>query len=65
MAVARVCDICGKTTTKYFYSISVEKCLFFKHDRENCIDYSDKSNYELCPECMNKFKNFIVSNKKE
>ena len=64
MSLARVCDRCGKTATEYFYSISSKKCSFEKWSfgKFNCeddISYSDKNYYELCSECMDKFKNFI------
>ena len=65
MALARVCDRCGKTTTKYFYGISVEKYSFRKCKCKDYIDCSDKRCYELCSECMDKFKKFIQLDKEE
>ena len=65
MALARVCDRCGKTSTKYFYIISTEKYSFIKITGRNYTEGSNKHRYELCPECMDKFKNFIQLDKEE
>lgn len=65
MALARVCDRCGKTATKYFYGISVEKYSFKKIGHKDCINGSDRRCYELCPECMDTFKIFIQLDKEE
>lgn len=65
MALARICDKCGKTAPKYFYGISVKKYSFNKYEREDYIACLDKSYYELCPECMDRFKNFIQLDKEK
>lgn len=59
MALAKRCDRCGKFYEYYITTDKVNAVGLFKISQNGNIWAPDKSGYDLCPECLREFEDFM------
>lgn len=70
MAVARKCDRCGKYYDEYgnrdaFHRSYVCGIAFVDKKRDKSYSGTDENGFDLCPDCLESVRRFVLEYKKE